>query len=201
MVWDTSRDAPGFGLKVAGKKIHVLRRKVFGISMRSKIGNFADFEKIQDARVKGRELTRMMVETRQKPNVLACTRCAAVPCGDGRTAACARSTPTRSSAVRCGPVMGRLSTSHVFIHNDPDYSVYVFFYKTKSIRAYYMLLAAMALELMERCQASRRGFNGKSRSLVFPAGSPLSAAGHRFHAADPLGDLRKKIALEKLGPP
>jgi integrase len=72
VVWDTSRDAPpGFGLKVAGKKTYILRRKVHGKSMLSKVGNFADFDKIQDARAKARELARTMVSTGQNPNVLA----------------------------------------------------------------------------------------------------------------------------------
>ena len=72
IVWDSNRDAPpGFGLKVAGKKTYILRRKVHGKSMLSKVGNFADFDKIQDARAKARELARTMVETGQNPNVLA----------------------------------------------------------------------------------------------------------------------------------
>ena len=34
ILWDASRDAPpGFGLKVAGKKTYILRRKVMGKSM------------------------------------------------------------------------------------------------------------------------------------------------------------------------
>jgi integrase len=72
VVWDSSRDAPpGFGIKVAGKKTYILRRKVMGKSMLSKVGNFADFDKIQDARVKAGQLARTMTETGQNPNVLA----------------------------------------------------------------------------------------------------------------------------------
>lgn len=72
IVWDTSRDAPpGFGLKVAGKKTYILRRKVMGKSMLSKVGNFADFDSISDARAKARELARAMVATGQNPNVMA----------------------------------------------------------------------------------------------------------------------------------
>jgi integrase len=72
IVWDISRDAPpGFGLKVGKKKTYILRRKVLGKSMFSKVGNFADFDKIQDARAKAGELARTMVETGQNPNALA----------------------------------------------------------------------------------------------------------------------------------
>ncbi len=56
ILWDASRDAPpGYGLKVAGKKTYILRRKVIGKSMLSKVGNVADFAKIQDARAKAAE--------------------------------------------------------------------------------------------------------------------------------------------------
>jgi integrase len=72
ILWDTSRDAPpGFGLKVAGKKTYILRRKVMGKSMLAKVGNFADFEKIQTARAKAAELALAMVATGQNPNVMA----------------------------------------------------------------------------------------------------------------------------------
>jgi len=72
IVWDISRDAPpGFGLKVGKKKTYILRRKVMGKSMLSKVGNFADFDKIQDARAKAAELARTMIETGQNPNALA----------------------------------------------------------------------------------------------------------------------------------
>jgi len=72
ILWDTSRDAPpGFGLKVAGKKTYILRRKVMGKSMLSKVGNLADYERIQDARARAAELALAMVATGQNPNVLA----------------------------------------------------------------------------------------------------------------------------------
>ena len=72
ILWDASRDAPpGFGLKVAGKKTYILRRKVMGKSMLSKVGNVADFDKIQDARARAAELALTMVNTGQNPNVLA----------------------------------------------------------------------------------------------------------------------------------
>lgn len=65
------RRSPGFGLKVAGKKTYILRRKVMGKSMLSKAGNFADFENIQQARKRAAELALKMVETGQNPNTLA----------------------------------------------------------------------------------------------------------------------------------
>ena len=72
ILWDTSRDAPpGFGLSVSKKKTYILRRKVMGKSMHSKVGNFADFDTIQEARAKAAELARTMVETGQNPNALA----------------------------------------------------------------------------------------------------------------------------------
>lgn len=72
ILWDVSRDAPpGFGLKVAGKKTYILRRKVMGKSMLSKVGNFTDFERIQDARAQAAKLALAMVNTGQNPNVLA----------------------------------------------------------------------------------------------------------------------------------
>jgi integrase len=72
ILWDASRDAPpGFGLKVAGKKTYILRRKVMGKSMLSKVGNVADFDRIQDARARAAELALTMVATGQNPNVLA----------------------------------------------------------------------------------------------------------------------------------
>ena len=44
ILWDASRDAPpGFGVKVAGKKTYILRRKVHGKSILAKVGNFGDY--------------------------------------------------------------------------------------------------------------------------------------------------------------
>lgn len=72
ILWDVSRGAPlGFGLKVAAKNTYTLRRKVMGKSMLSKVGNFSDFNTIQDARAKAAELARMMVVTGQNSNALA----------------------------------------------------------------------------------------------------------------------------------
>lgn len=44
IVYDSAQDAPvGFGVKVAGKKTFILRRKVDGKSMLAKVGDVADF--------------------------------------------------------------------------------------------------------------------------------------------------------------
>ena len=58
-------------MKVAGKKTYILRRKVMGKSMLSKVGNFADFAKSQDARARPAELALAMVATGHNPNALA----------------------------------------------------------------------------------------------------------------------------------
>lgn len=72
ILWDTSRDAPpGFGFQVAKRKTYILRRKVKGKSIYAKVGNFADFERIQDARAKAAELALTMERTGQNPNALA----------------------------------------------------------------------------------------------------------------------------------
>ena len=74
ILWDTSRNAPpGFGLKVAGKKTYILRRKVMGKSMLSKVGNFADFAKSQGVRARpaALALALAMVATGHNPNALA----------------------------------------------------------------------------------------------------------------------------------
>ena len=53
ILWDSNRAAPpGFGVRVAGKKIDVIRRKVRGKSIMPTVGNFADFLRIEDARKK-----------------------------------------------------------------------------------------------------------------------------------------------------
>lgn len=371
IVWDISRDAPpGFGLKVAGKKTYILRRKVMGKSMLSKVGNFADFAKIQDARAKAAEIALSMVATGQNPNVLAREKNAsevtlkeamlayrehwvnrtqrpakpeslkvydrvmrrhvewkwadrkvreidpddivkkfkethdATPTATEqafrwpsrainwfmenekiRAAAQNREptlrgnpfitlainnqyrtkeqieetrveegkrNPMRPSAD-LGPFLeacwskkdmndnltgvhyimlmllwgcrksehaglvwgellqevggvgiGRRSTSHVCLKNDPDWGPYVFFYKTKNGRSHRMPIATMTLELLRRRQkaaaeeAMRRGFEAKSRQFVFPARSKYSKSGHYSDATDLLDDLREEIDLAKL---
>ena len=371
IVWDISRDAPpGFGLKVAGKKTYILRRKVMGKSMLSKVGNFTDFAKIQDARAKAAEIALTMIATGQNPNVLAREKNAsevtlkevmlayrehwvnrtqrpakpeslkvydrvmrryaewkwadkkvreidpddilkkfketheATPTATEqafrwpsrainwfmenekiRAAAQNREptlkgnpfvtlainneyrtkdqieeerkekgkrNPMRPSAD-LGPFLeacwskkemndnltgvhyimlmllwgcrksehaglvwgellqeiggvgiGRRSTSHVCLKDDPDWGPYVFFYKTKNGRSHRMPIGNMTLELLRRRQkaaaeeALRRGFEAKSRQFVFPARSKFSRSGHYSDATDLLDDLREEIGLAKL---
>ena len=72
ILWDSSPHAPpGFGVKVSTKKTYVLRRKVNGVSRMPTVGNFADFNKIEDARARAADLARVVVETGLNPNELA----------------------------------------------------------------------------------------------------------------------------------
>lgn len=69
IIWDSNQSSPpGFGIRVAGKKTYVIRRKVQGRSIMPTVGNFADFLKIEDARKKAAALALMMVETGKNPN-------------------------------------------------------------------------------------------------------------------------------------
>lgn len=69
---DSNRAAPpGFGVRVAGKKTYIIRRKVRGKSIMPTVGNFADFNRIEDARKKAADLALKMVETGKNPNELA----------------------------------------------------------------------------------------------------------------------------------
>ena len=69
IIWDSNRAAPpGFGIRVAGKKTYVIRRKVRGKSIMPTVGNFADFLRIEDARKKAAELASKMVATGKNPN-------------------------------------------------------------------------------------------------------------------------------------
>ncbi len=53
ILWDSSQHAlAGFWVKISTKKTYVLRRKVNGVSRMPTIGNFADFNKIEDARTR-----------------------------------------------------------------------------------------------------------------------------------------------------
>ena len=71
IVWDSSQDAPpGFGVRVAGKKTYVIRRKVNGKSIMPTVGNFADFKDIKEAREKARTMAQRMLATGQNPNEL-----------------------------------------------------------------------------------------------------------------------------------
>jgi integrase len=72
ILWDSHRDAPpGFGIKISRKKTYVIRRKVDGVSRMPKVGNFQDFNRIEDARARAADLARVIVETGQNPNELA----------------------------------------------------------------------------------------------------------------------------------
>ena len=72
ILWDANRTSPpGFGIRVAGKKTYIIRRKVHGKSIMPTVGNFADFLRIEDARKKAAELALKMVETGKNPNELA----------------------------------------------------------------------------------------------------------------------------------
>lgn len=72
ILWDASRDAPpGFGVKVAGRKTYILRRKVHGKSILAKVGNVADFDEIGQARKRAAEMARQMVDTGRNPNQVA----------------------------------------------------------------------------------------------------------------------------------
>lgn len=78
IVWDTNRDAPpGFGVKVAGRKTYILRRKVMGKSIMSKVGNAADFDDLPQARARAREIARNMGLLGRNPNAAARERDAA----------------------------------------------------------------------------------------------------------------------------
>lgn len=69
IVWDSSKSAPpGFGIRVAGKKTYIIRRKVHGRSLMPNVGNFADFPDIALARDKAAELALKMKDTGGNPN-------------------------------------------------------------------------------------------------------------------------------------
>lgn len=69
ILWDSAQSAPpGFGVKVAGKKTYILRRKVDGKSIMPTVGNFADFKDIDAARKKAAEMALFIMETGRNPN-------------------------------------------------------------------------------------------------------------------------------------
>jgi len=69
IIWDSHRDAPpGFGIRIAEKKTYVIRRKVLGRSMMPKVGNFADFSSIDEARRRAAVLALKMTDTGKNPN-------------------------------------------------------------------------------------------------------------------------------------
>ncbi|WP_123863545.1 tyrosine-type recombinase/integrase [Burkholderia plantarii] len=69
ILWDSNRDAPpGFGVRVAGKKTYIIRRKIGGVSIMPTVGNVADFLDLGLARKKAAELARSMIDTGKNPN-------------------------------------------------------------------------------------------------------------------------------------
>ncbi len=69
IVWDSNRSAPpGFGVRITAKKTYIIRRKVRGQSLMSKVGNFADYQTIEDARKRASVLVRKMTDTGKNPN-------------------------------------------------------------------------------------------------------------------------------------
>jgi integrase len=75
IIYDSTRDAPvGFGIKVAGKKTFIIRRKVDGKSMTAKVGDVADFmsdgkSPLTRARESAAGLATEMRGTGRNPNV------------------------------------------------------------------------------------------------------------------------------------
>jgi integrase len=71
IIWDAHADAPaGFGVKVAKRKTYIVRRKVAGNSITVKVGDVADFNSLDEARRKARELLQVIEETGRNPNRL-----------------------------------------------------------------------------------------------------------------------------------
>lgn len=71
ILWDGHRTAPpGFGIRVAGKKTYVIRRKVNGRSIMPTVGNVADFNVLDDARRKAADMARVMLDSGMNPNEL-----------------------------------------------------------------------------------------------------------------------------------
>jgi integrase len=73
IVYDTHREAPpGFGVRVAGKKTFIIRRKVNGESRMPTVGNVADFSHEKSplavARAKAARLASEIIATGKNPN-------------------------------------------------------------------------------------------------------------------------------------
>lgn len=72
ILWDGHRSAPpGFGVRVAGKKTYVIRRKVSGRSIMATVGNVADFNVLDDARRRAADMARVMLDSGRNPNEIA----------------------------------------------------------------------------------------------------------------------------------
>ncbi|MDP3493862.1 MAG: integrase arm-type DNA-binding domain-containing protein [Hyphomonadaceae bacterium] len=106
ILWDSSRDSPpGFGVKVAGKKTYILRRKVHGKSILAKIGNVADFDDIAKARKRAAQMALQMLDTGRNPNEIARQRIAGEltlgdAMGDYRQHLVERSRPASDETLR-----------------------------------------------------------------------------------------------------
>jgi len=84
IVYDASQDAPpGFGVKVAGKKTFIVRRKVNGKSVQPTVGNVADFMRAKSPLTEARQVAAKLVEgilsTGRNPNVEARKAVALIP--------------------------------------------------------------------------------------------------------------------------
>ena len=65
ILWDSNRAAPpGFGVRVAGKKTYVLRRKVNGRSLMPTVGNVADFNLLDVARKRAADMALVLFQSR-----------------------------------------------------------------------------------------------------------------------------------------
>jgi len=102
------------------------------------------------------------------------------------------------------PGVGRRSTSHVCMKDDPDYGPHVFFYKTKNGLNHRLPIPPMTLNLLKTRQSGaaeevvRRGFQSKSRPFVFPARSQFSKSGHYSDSTALLGELKQEVGLVSL---
>ena len=84
ILYDASQDAPpGFGVKVAGKKTFIVRRKVNGKSVQPTVGNVADFMRAKSPLTEARQAAAKLVEgilsTGRNPNVEARKAVAMIP--------------------------------------------------------------------------------------------------------------------------
>lgn len=102
------------------------------------------------------------------------------------------------------PGVGRRSTSHVCMKDDPEYGPHVFFYKTKNGLNHRLPIPPMTLNLLIARQSGaadeivQRGFQSKSRPFVFPARSKFSRSGHYSNATALLGELKQEVGLANL---
>jgi len=84
ILYDASQEAPpGFGVKVAGKKTFIVRRKVNGKSVQPTVGNVADFMRAKSPLTEARQAAAKLVDgilsTGRNPNVEARKALALIP--------------------------------------------------------------------------------------------------------------------------